>query len=209
MLQPPVGKTRSERRPERGGITVPRAERLHRIGRERGRTLEASVHHPRVAAVLSEVLPTHDDRAESRAPYDVVVDVLRGVCLVAGNERAQAEAEVLQEDRIDGYRSVARVRDVDAPNPGYLVPQSAQHDAMMQAAHLPFPGDTVLRRPEAHACARADGFARDSTRGTEPQQDTADAACDGRARHLIDEDARPVASMFDGVHLSVPKHRDA
>src|SRR5207253_6799048 len=65
-------------------ITMTRTEQLHGVGRERARAIETAMDHPRLLAVLSEVLAAHDDRPAARMAGDVVGGVLRRVRLVVG-----------------------------------------------------------------------------------------------------------------------------
>ena len=115
MLQSPIGKTRSIRGTDTIAIAMPWTEHLHRVGRERTRAFETAMDHPRMLPVLGEVLAAHHDRTEARVAGDVVVDVLRRVRLVVGDEGADAESQILHEDCIDRHGDVSLVRRFDTP----------------------------------------------------------------------------------------------
>jgi len=116
MLQSAIGEARPGSEIANAmAIAMTRTEQLHRVGGECARAIEAAVHHPRVLAVLSEILAAHDDGSAARMAGDVVINVLRRVRLVVGDEGAGAESQVLHEDGIDRRGNVARIRRLDVP----------------------------------------------------------------------------------------------
>ena len=144
MLQSAIGKPRSERESDAIGIAMTRTEQLHRVGRERARAIETAVDHPRMLAVLREVLAAHHDGPVTRIVGDVVVDILRRVRLVVGDEGTDAQSQVLHEDGIDRHCDFAFVRRVDAPEPCALVGEQAQHHAMADGICHAFPDDAIV-----------------------------------------------------------------
>src|SRR5437773_7521117 len=103
MLQSASGNACSESEIDVIRIAMTRTEQLHRVGREPARAIETAVHYPRMFVILCEVLTAHDDGPAARVAGDVVVDILRRVRFIVGDEDASAESQVLHEDCIDRH----------------------------------------------------------------------------------------------------------
>src|SRR5437870_1267781 len=100
MLQATAGQAVSEVEVDLVDIAIGRTEELHRIGRKGFRAVEAAMHDPWMLASLRDVLAAHDNGSEARVPSNVMVDVLRSVGFVVGEESAGAEADVLHENGV-------------------------------------------------------------------------------------------------------------
>src|SRR5439155_17969804 len=209
MLQSLVRKVPSRCEAGTFLIAMTRTEQLHGVGRERARAIETAVDYPRMLAVLTEVLAAHDDRPAARMAGDVVVDVLRRVRLVVGDEGTGAESQVLHEDGIDRHRSSAFVCCLDAPEPCGLVPEHAQRYAMADAFRHAFPDDPVAGHAEPDLGARTDRVDVGRARAAHAQQNASDAAIDGRGEDLVDEYRAAVASMLDGEDRTVQQNANA
>ncbi len=115
MLKPNAGKIICALEAACLAVAIGRTEELHRIGGESVRAVEAAVDDPWVLSVLCQVLPAHDNGPEAWVLHDVMIDILRRVRFVVGEETAWAETDVLHENHVERYRSVARIESLYLP----------------------------------------------------------------------------------------------
>ena len=114
--------------------------------------------HPRVRAVLREILPARDDRPVTFVTCDMVIDVLRCIGLVVGYEATEAESQVLDQDRVDRHVIASLVGRFGAPQPRGNVAKQTKRDAMMNTACVAFPHEPIRSDAEPNARARTECF---------------------------------------------------
>ncbi len=140
---------------------------------------------------------------------DVVVDVLRRVRLVVGDEGADAKSKVLHEECIDRHCDFACVPHLDMPKPCGPVGEQAQRHAMADAPRQAFPRHPIVGDADSHGGAPANHLDVGRSRATRPQQDLPDAAVDRGGQDLIDQYCAVVASMLDGEHRTIRQDGNA
>ncbi len=192
---------------DRAAVAVAGAEELHRVGGEGGGAVEAAVGDPRVGLVLREVLPAHHHRPAERVPGEVVVDVLRGVGLVVGDEAAAAEADVLHERRVAGDGRGPGVRHRDVPEPERPLGVEPERRPVAEPGHRALPDDAVAVDADGGARPGADDL-DDLGAGPDAEEQPADAAVEGRALDLADEGAPGGAVVGDGEDAAVRQDAD-
>ena len=151
-----AGKRLSEPKRDRLTVAIARAEELHRIGSESAGAVQAPEGNPGVLAVLCQVLPAHQHGSVVRVSGNVMIDILRSIGLAVRQEATSGETDVLHEDRVEAHFGVARIRQLQVPDPGCLVGLQTQRRAVAQAAGLTVPDDTISRDAHAHIGAGAD-----------------------------------------------------
>ena len=189
-------------------VPIRRAEQLHRIGGEGGGAIEAAVRDPRVQGALGEVLPAHHHRPAARMPGDMVVDVLRHIRLVAHDEAAGAEADVLHEGRIAGQRLRTGVRHLHPPQPEVVTGVQPERDRVSHPCRRALPGEAILRGTEADLRAGSDRLHDHRLRRADPQIQAGDPAVERRAMHLVDQRPPALVLVLDGEHASVRQDAD-
>src|ERR1700730_9767891 len=136
----------------------------------------------------------------------MMVDILRGVGLVVHQEATVSEANVLNENRIDGPGSLTDIRHFQAPNPSGLSRMQRERYAVSESARLAFPNKTVASSAEPALGALPGGRDGDGRRAAHAQIQPGDASVDRRSEQLIDH-RRPVfASVFDREDAAVWKN---
>ncbi len=196
-----------ERRVDAALVAVGGAEELHRVGGEAGGVVEAGVGDPRVSGALGEVLAAHHHRAAGGVGLDVVVDVLRGIGLVAHDEAAGAEAEVLDQGGVAGERFGAGVGDLDAPQPERALGVEPQGDGMAERRGRALPDDAVVEGGEGGGGPRPDGLEGGRV-GAGAQDQPPDAGAEGRAVDLVDQRAAGGVLVLDGEEAAVGQDAD-
>ena len=190
------------------GVAVRRPEELHRIGGAGDRSLEAAVRDPRVRGALREVLAAHHHRAAAHVAGDVMVDVLRRESLVAHDEAAPTEAEVLHQDRVALPRLRADVRHLYPPQPQPVTRVQPERYLVPHAGCRTLPGEPVIGGAEPDPGARPHGLHDGPLRRVDPQIEARDPAMDRGTVDLVDERLPALVPMLDGKHASVGEHAD-
>src|ERR1700724_1774152 len=164
--------------------------------------------NPRIPSPLWQVLAVHDDRPVTRVACDMMVDILRGVGLVVHQGGTVSEANVLNENRINGPGSFANIRHVHAPKPSGLSRMQRERYAVAESARLAFPNKTVAGSAEPALGARPGGRDGDGRRPARAQIQPGDPSIDRRSEQLIDH-RRPVfAPVFDREDAAIRKNAD-
>ena len=189
-------------------IPIRWAEQLHRIGGEDDGTIEATVRDPRVRGRLGKVLAARHHRAAPAMPGDAVVDVLRDIGLVAHDEAAVAETDVLHERRIAGHRPGAGVLHLHPPEPEVVARMQPERDTVPQACSLALPCEAIIRSAEAALGAGPDSFHDRRLRRAHPQVEAGDPTVDRRAMDLIDQRPPVLVLVLDRKHTTVGKDAD-
>ncbi len=158
VLQPRVRQACSKCKAKRISVAEGGAEELHPIGRKATRAVKASVRNPGVQAALREVLPAHDHLSVNGVPRDMVVDILRGVGFVVHQEATVAEADVLDENRIEGWRGGACIHCLQMPQPSGVLRMQRECEAEADTACLRFPYKAVSSKTEPGIGAWAGGL---------------------------------------------------
>ena len=109
-LEPFARQANAESEADRIAVAKERPKELHPVGRKAARAIQAAMDGPRMASILRQVLPAHDDGSATRVAGNMVVDVLRGEGLIIHHKAAVAEAKVLDENRIHGLSRGANIR---------------------------------------------------------------------------------------------------
>ena len=160
------------------------------------------------AVALGKVLAARHHRAAPAMPGDAVVDVLRDIGLVAHDEAAVAETDVLHERRIAGHRPGAGVLHLHPPEPEVVARMQPERDTVPQACSLALPCEAIIRGAEAALGAGPDSFHDRRLRRAHPQVEAGDPTVDRRAMDLIDQRPPVLVLVLDRKHTTVGKDAD-
>ena len=114
--------------------------------------------NPGVQAALREVLPAHDHLSVNGVPRDMVVDILRSVGFVVHQEATVAEADVLDENCVEGSRGGAYIHRLQMPQPSGVLRIQRECEAVADTARLRFPYKAVSSKTEPGIGAWAGGL---------------------------------------------------
>ena len=201
VLQPQIGQL--GRGLDLAGIAEGRPEELQRIRREAGRAVEAALRDPGVAAPLGQPLPAHHHRAEALVGRHVMVDILGSVGLVAHHEAALAQSQVLHQERVDGDGLVAGVQDLDPPEPELVSRMQPKRRAVPDAQGLADPDAAIGADAEAHPRPRTHRLGDFLLRPAPPQIEPKNAAGEGGALDLADQDPPLRVGVLEGEEAGV------
>src|SRR5579875_53957 len=137
-----------------------------------------------------------------------MVDVLRSIGLVAHQKSALAEADVLDEDRIEGSRRGAGICCLQAPEPGGLAGMQQKLQAVADAAGFPFPRKASIAGAKSCAGICPCGLDSEGSLTGNSQINPANAITGRRAEQLVDEYWAIRVQVFNGEDAAVRKNAD-
>ena len=139
-------------------------------------------------------------------PANVMVDVLRGVCLVVHQKSTLAQSKVLNQNDVGLRRAIAF--SLGDPEPGFALSMQPKRGAVADACCLARPDDAIATDAEIGARCRAGNTDVLRIRPAEPQQESPDPGAKRRPEHLVDHDAASSVLMRDIEDRAVRKHAD-